>query len=641
MKVKSISAVNFKGRTFVEGLAPVTLFHGANFAGKSARVEALTLALAGFLPGVGKAPRDLFDRLASGNPMRVELECDDRAKMWKQWQEQKGSVKYTDNSANVFMPPMPSVSVDAGEFLGLSEVERVKFLFARAKLPEEFTVNKLANTIAANVKNIKLEDNTPQTEEVVREIAEFIWKGVGIIPPTPQDWMTTLASGLRDKKLVADQNVKRQQQTQQGLAQNAAASIANPTAEYDKAEADRVFSEASAAATKAQLDLEMTQSELARTEAAAAFAAGEDDIRKEIADLEMERSKLLILVPVDASPAERALREAERSVTNARVAMTAAKAETERIENEIAKVQKLDKCPTCGQSMEGHRKKAVADLRESHKVNKHKVDLLVVAFNEAQESLRSKDDAFQSVYKQHIEQSGVMSRRAAISEQIEARLKSLSKCAAAHEARSRVNGLVEDCRLKREKLDDAQFVASKAKESADTAAREFSLLVAHRAAKKQSADAQVAGARAKAEAEVLKAAVAIVGELQAKLVDAAVGPLIAKANELCLPVLKTPLAWRDGEIGMDGGAVFFTWRTFSGTQKALAFAAISVALATDAPLRLVIIDEVGRLDYQNKVLLTLHLCELESAGKIDQAVIVDTAIAACRADNFKCVEVKG
>lgn len=117
-------------------------------------------------------------------------------------------------------------------------------------------------------------------------------------------------------------------------------------------------------------------------------------------------------------------------------------------------------------------------------------------------------------------------------------------------------------------------------------------------------------------------------------------PLISKANQLCGDLLVAPLAYKDGDIGFTDRGSFYSHRSFSGTEKALAYAAISVALAQDAPMRLVVIDELGRLTPDNKMRLIAKLCELTSSGQLDQALLVDvTPIDGFASTQFKLIKL--
>ena len=74
MRIATVSAQNFKGRSFIHHLGAVTIFHGDNGVGKSAIIEALRLGMLGYDPRVPKKKPDIFRAFASGAAMKVEVE---------------------------------------------------------------------------------------------------------------------------------------------------------------------------------------------------------------------------------------------------------------------------------------------------------------------------------------------------------------------------------------------------------------------------------------------------------------------------------------------------------------------------------------------------------------------------------------
>jgi hypothetical protein len=143
----------------------------------------------------------------------------------------------------------------------------------------------------------------------------------------------------------------------------------------------------------------------------------------------------------------------------------------------------------------------------------------------------------------------------------------------------------------------------------------------------QNAQVVLAANSAKVSRDILAAVVEALETLQRQLVDAAFGGIMATANRLVGDILLSPLAYDkdSGEIGRMQGGRFISHRTFSGTEKALAYAAISVALAADSPCKIVLIDELGRLDNEHKTALLTRMVTLTRDGIIDQFVGVDTS----------------
>lgn len=133
--------------------------------------------------------------------------------------------------------------------------------------------------------------------------------------------------------------------------------------------------------------------------------------------------------------------------------------------------------------------------------------------------------------------------------------------------------------------------------------------------------------KAKAELDMTKQSVATVSDFQQKLVDNAFGQIIADANRFVTGILDSPLVYREGEIGRmsmrNGREVFVSHEYLSGTEQALCFAGISVALAMQASFRLVMIDEMTRLSAKNKALVLERMHLLIEGGFISQFIGVD------------------
>ena len=146
------------------------------------------------------------------------------------------------------------------------------------------------------------------------------------------------------------------------------------------------------------------------------------------------------------------------------------------------------------------------------------------------------------------------------------------------------------------------------------------------------------------EVEVLKALCGITAEALDAMVSGSIGPFVARINALCGDVLLHPVAYRDGELGMDTGKLFVTWKSFSGTEKALFQCAVSLALTAEAEIKLAVLDEVGRLDNQNKVKLASKIHALIESGTIKQAILIDASDLPMwkriESDNLAVVEIK-
>jgi hypothetical protein len=119
-------------------------------------------------------------------------------------------------------------------------------------------------------------------------------------------------------------------------------------------------------------------------------------------------------------------------------------------------------------------------------------------------------------------------------------------------------------------------------------------------------------------------------EAKARLLEQTFGPILATLQHFTDGLLRQPLEFRDGELGYRLGDRWIPWRTFSGTEQAVAFAAFQAALAARAPVRLAILDELGRLDAANKERLLQNVLRALAAGVIDQFIGVDTELTTVR-----------
>lgn len=638
-QIKTIAAQNIKGQTFRHDLAPVTLFTGDNFSGKTSRLDAVHLALLGWVPGVSKRPSDIHADLASGAEMGVTAILDDR-EIGRTWRKSGDSVKYLDMSGGLEFPP---VALVASEFLSLSPAERVKFLFARATLPPEYSAEAVRQTVCANVKNIKLEDNTVESEKAIADLVTFVLGRQSVA--SAQEYVTNLAIEVNEKKKLAVQNVQRMEKTQQGMIIVAPDTQAESSAEAKLKAAQESYTAQRSVLAQVEAEGKRLGAELEALKRTAAGAMPDESAARaelqRISDAKQAAAKNCL-----NAPNSRQFDAEFESITSELAKAESARASAAAWLDEASKQRdslKSDKnacCKACGQSLKKLRdslleaaEKSVVDAYTDHsrekneaaslaehaehiKAKRAKLAAEVKEFNDAQASFRKLSEEH-AVLQKKLENNSAASTAALSVPALENKLTEL---------RNRFKEVSDSCDGK-----DAEVDASN---------DAYKQLLAQRARIQQQQAALDELKRSRVEAEVLKAAVAMLLDLQAILVKIAVAPLLSKANQLCGDLLPSPLAYKDGDIGFGNDGSFYSHRSFSGTEKALAYAAISVALSQGAPIRLVVIDELGRLTPANKARLILKLCELTKRGELDQALLVDvTPASGFTSDQFKLIEL--
>jgi len=666
-RIKTLSADNMAGQKFSHQLAPVTLFTGRNRAGKTTRMNAAMLVLAGRVPGLntGKA---VFDAFATGNPLEVGGVMDDKTAVARTWTQNKGAVKYQGPTEEQFPPP-PPVMLDAMEFFGLSDAERVKFVFSRAKLPESFTVERMVDAITSNLKNIKLDEHTPESEAAIRETVDFISNHAGHSPLDdpiymPQTWLVDLVASIKDRSKLANQNAKRMEQTVQGLAQVKQAAAVPQDAEARLAKAREELEAANADVVRlTEVGKWLRREHDAATKAAAAPAVDEAATRKEITELEAARSDARAAKPPGDPPAFRQMNEPRPTDVTARLAWSPlveaanashrAKADAEldvkQVATDIAKAEEQTTCPTCGQDITAKQKRIVAELKKKlvtakqllagkskeHAANAKKESEALERVNEAQAAIKAWDEAKAKLDEQNrraaadwnalsANYSAAQKRANEIGDRI-AKLTSMLTDRSAAEAAARLPNLNERLAEARTQYEAAKMTAERCRAAVDAAADEARRLMAERADAASRSKTISEAAKFRAEVAVLKGLAEMLADLQAEIVRASVGPIVASANALFAEVIGDPLEYRDGEIVLASKAGRVGIRSMSGAERAMACCAMSLALAAEAPMRIAFVDEVSRLDADNKIRCLEAIIRLVESGALDQALLVDTS----------------
>lgn len=140
---------------------------------------------------------------------------------------------------------------------------------------------------------------------------------------------------------------------------------------------------------------------------------------------------------------------------------------------------------------------------------------------------------------------------------------------------------------------------------------------------KRLQDAQDARKKAEVEAENIKAANDQAKEERSKLSAQAFGPLLETVARFTRGILPTSIEMHNGEIGRFENGSWIALRCFSGTHLAVTAAGLQAALGAQSPAKIVIVDELGRFDVENKAKFAENIRAAIDAGTIDQFVGID------------------
>lgn len=126
---------------------------------------------------------------------------------------------------------------------------------------------------------------------------------------------------------------------------------------------------------------------------------------------------------------------------------------------------------------------------------------------------------------------------------------------------------------------------------------------------------------AASEAQAFTAAKKIADNLRDQMRDKAITQLTSKAGRFTDGILKTPITFKDGELGRWQGSQWVAHAVFSGGERTLAYAGLCYAMSHDAAYRVAIIDEFATIGLVEQVLVVQRIADMISAGELDQAFI--------------------
>jgi hypothetical protein len=652
MKLKKISAVAIKGRTFTLDLDDRTLLHGDNFVGKSARADAIRLALLGYLPELGKTPRATFG-LCSGREMSVEAWFDDGSRIFRRWYLKGDAVKTEE-----LLPPafdgnaeLVAVMMSAEVYFGKTENERVNYIFANVPgLAAEHSADAIRANFAQSLYEVEGLDSAAIDAVLARldEARRAVESTPAFAGWTPQLFVDCLADFVAEEAKTTKQSVAVFEKTVQGLSHlrttaaesAAAADIAALDAEH------KTLTNELTALREEQARVRATQ------EQARASKRRRDEISRELAvrpsQLAQRETRLNRIKAIEAELAAlpeipaaevRALEEELRTLELSHRDFTRQTSDAANAinanERELAGLNLKTVCPYCGAAGEGWKKIKAAEITSTLDGLKAKRTQLGAAADTALKAiggLRAKvDRQLANSHARRTKEQALAAERSAF-EFVERTLAVLDEKQKQLDAlpAATPDAAVDTATEKAGKVSVRLAEIESVRRTHDGRKHELQRLAQSEEKRDEAAKGEL----------VAKAAVKIVRELKAQLVEAAVKPILAIANGIFPDVLRHPLAYHDGEIGWWLDGAWVGHKTFSGTEKALAYAAIQTALSSRAPFRFMLLDELGVIRDANAQAFVDDVGRAIENGVLDQFVGVDIADRYGRANGLSVVEIE-
>lgn len=602
-----------KGVQFDHRLGAVNLIRGRNFAGKTARLDAARLALLGYLPELGKTTQATI-QLAAGTQLVAQAVMDSGAEYARSWALNGRSWKA---SQSVTGPEIPPVLLDPSVYFGLGEKDRVRFVFGLCECPVT------AEKVLADLKAVRCEPHAELHESALRNLVRTLdeqERAAHDAGKTVQEWLGEAIAYVRDQGKVAKAHADRLVKTVEGMAVLGGETGRDRSKEIEKLRRDEQSAKAARFCWQERIARERRNQ--AERDALLAEIGRYSDPAAQIAALDAELAKPAPVAPDFTAGRELAAAYASRKadveryvreIQNLRSDIAALDLERERA---IAKPA----CPTCGckgkafkdavAKLYGDRRAGlIENLTSAEAALPPAEAAMVKARNEVNEFTAASERYASAVAKRQVLEQ---ERRRLISGQ-----EQIVKVRARLEAVPRDEVDLDEMGRHERNLGleiEAIGGALRAQEA------EHRLWQQARARAATTAKATLEAEDAKAQVAVLAAVLKSLETIQAAVADAAVSALMDKANRFVAGILPHPLSYREGAIGMARPTGWVPHEAFSGTEKLVAYAALAAALAQQSPIKLVLMDELGRLNPETKAALLERMVRLAEAGDIDQFI---------------------
>jgi hypothetical protein len=650
MRVLSIAATNFKGRnSFEYQLQPKVVITGPNFAGKTAIHDAIRLAFRGFIPEIGKRPSATWE-LASGGVMSVQMTLSEREKfpIVRTWRDGRANPVSISDEAQAIFDRLPLL--DAEAYFGMTEGERVNYICSVVDLPSQFTADAI---VAALERYSAEEEHTEEIEAAKREFISMVAKFL----PGEKNIQGGIGNAIEALKGQYTYWNKRSSETQGAVT----------TLTELKLRENEASSEVVAEITK---EIEVLRGLLdglnQKTGEARSRRSEAARVRSRMGELKLRLKRPVVDHSAAIAELDTALAKETETAKNAPTLdefteahdklhdLTSRKASVEHELNELEnkaipehdyKVEALKKqtaCPHCLSKSKGWKanlsrqydaeraalEKRIRELGDELKplpkqIEAQDAEVKRVAAEQAKGHTAREQVAQIRAKKQTIEwqQSSDKEQRAAAEKEL---------------ATLTVPDVMSDedfGKLEADRINTANDL------SALNGKRDQALKLQQDI--KRAAQSQLEHQRAKANVTVIKAFGKTLNEKRAEMIAELFNSVLNTANAICEGILVTPLAFHEGEVGRWSADKFIPHRVFSGTEKALTYIAIAAALSMKAPVRVLLLDEIGRLDPANQLRAMNNLGKAVDDGVLDQVIVagVSAPKAFIDAEDWQHIQV--
>jgi len=565
--IKTLQLLNVKGLTGQFELAPITVVTGSNSVGKTAILNAVTLALLGYVPGIGKQANSTFT-LASGTRMAVQAD----GRMF-QWEQKRLKVQATLPEGFV---PAPETMLDTAGLFSLTKEQRTLAIMRACHLPDSMGTVSLVEQCRVICPSFPF----PAMPDNVLESIEAMTKAGKAFQTVVKDRLGEYeaAAARHADEMAAIPNEPKSLELSIGETSEKLGGAKQKLRHCLNADGERAK---------------------AMEKAGAMFIPDAATLAVEVTQLTAERDSL----PKEDSAV--LSKEFDAKIKPMREKLGGIRATYKAASDRSKEIAGHSDCPLCGHAVtEQDRQKLVSQM-----------EALTESGKGLGAEIRSIED-----------ESGA--KRVAASEaeakrnQIEKRLgvidvqsKSISTLVAAREA---ILESVRSLPLPEEKVALEADIVSLEAQMGSLQARQRHWQAAQ--ALQNSADLAVKH-RKEYESKLasVKLALGLISDFRGEVLGMVAASLLNTANRVIEPCLGMKLSLEEGDFRVGNASML----TLSGSERMVVFAGLQIALSAAHTPKIVLMDELGVIDPTRKELLFKVLEQLILDKTISQFIGVD------------------
>lgn len=635
MKIESVNLTNFKGAEALSAtFADMNVITGRNANGKTSLLQGTKVGLVGYDPSLGKGK---LAKLASGN-MSVSLKLTGEPSRNWSWKKTKTGLSAIGQQPDPV--EIASTLLDFRTFLDKSGPQQVAFVIEQTDLD---AIGFSRDKLTAEIKSVLPQEPTEQTEAATKLIIsdiEIANKQAADGKSNTAAWLELLWKKLSDRQKLAKQEVTRLAGSVQTGVKLASESVTRPKVTIDRDIASTNEAIATLTAEKLVLQDQRSKFEASkrRREELQTIVSGAQGLAERLAEVSKDLNKFTAEIEGKNPPTQEtltALNQASTRHTTAKNKVSEMEDAVNRLTDEIEKLSTRPACPCCGGI--GLDCKANERTRGEKQTQLDKAQRDLLDAQTAEEITDREHIAAAQTYNAAVtEESTIRDKQKLINQASNAIATLNQKLTASATASGELAGLTLNEPDDAEALQRINSSLEAQRNRLRELNQELTEATAEAAANLRRNQETEKQAVAEAELEVTKLALDQVEKAKSSLVAVSMGNILKTAQLFAANIIKGSLAWENDELGIRRGGQWISHETFSGTEAAVAYIGVAVALCQSSKLKLVLMDELGVVDNENLQTLLTNIRNLINSGVVHQFIGCDV-----RSERYAGLNIEG